>query len=184
MSESRSSPTPYLDQLEIWLNSNDFSDKTIELYKMAATRWMEHSEPWADGWQVRSIQWRKSLTKKALKTQAVFVGAAKSFIEWLIEEKMLEGRNPLASVKFRGLNTEYTRRRALTDEEVGHLLGTCDLETELGLRENAVLMVMLHTALRIGAIAKFLIEDIEKRGDVWIVQYQGKGQQSKARIKV
>jgi site-specific recombinase XerD len=177
-------PAAFTDQLELWLHANDFSDNTITLYEMSARRWLTFSRPWVEGWPVRSIQWRKSLTKRALKTQAVMVGAAKGYIDWLMEEKVLDGRNPLASVRFRGLNREYSRRRALTDDEVGQLLAMCDRKTELGLRDNAVLMIMLHTALRIGAISKFDIEDVQKRGDVMIVNYQGKGQQSKARFKV
>jgi site-specific recombinase XerD len=186
MRVSEAPPAAFTDQLELWLNSNDFSDNTIVLYGTAARQWLSFAMPWQEGWPVRSIQWRKSMAKakKALKTQAVFVGAAKGYIDWLMDEKVLEGRNPLASVKFRGINQQYGRRRPLTDDEVRMLLALCDRKTVIGLRDNAVLMIMLHTALRIGAISKFDVEDIEKRGDLMVVNYQGKGQQSKARFKV
>lgn len=177
-------PTVFQAQLELWLNSNDYSDSTIKLYGIGATRWMKHARPWADGWQVRSIQWRKTLTNKAMKTQAAFVGAAKLFVNWLIEEKLLDGRNPLATVKFRGMSSDFTHRRSLTNAEVKMLFATCDLNTVGGIRDSAILKVMLYTALRIGAISGFEIEDIEDRGDIFFVKYQGKGQQSKARQKV
>ena len=177
-------PTAFTDQLEVWLHANDFSDKTIYVYSTAADRWLRYARPWEERWQVRSIQWRKSMTHMALKTQSVFVSAAKGFIGWLIDADVLHGKNPLMSVKFRGLSQNSTKRRALSDNEVKQLLSLCDLHTDTGLRDRAILMIMLHTALRIGGISMFLVEDIEKRGELWVVKYQGKGQQSKARVKV
>lgn len=176
-------PAEYIEQLEEWLQSNDFSDSTIELYRYAAQLWMEHARPWEDGWRVRSMDWRKSITDKAQKTQAVYCSGAKSFAAHLIDKRLIEGQNPFHSVRIRGL-TDSVNRRALTDDEVRALLRSCDLQTDIGLRDHALLVTLLHTALRIRAVAGFLLEDIEKQGNLWIVRYQGKGQRSKARSKV
>jgi site-specific recombinase XerD len=184
MRASETPPPAFSEQLEIWLHSNDYSDNTIALYHRAALGWLTFSHPWEDGWQMRSIEWRRSLNRHALKTQAVFVGAAKGFVDWLMDEKILTGRNPLASVRFRGLKAEALKRRALSDDEVGRLLGSCDQTTDKGFRDYTILNVMLHTALRIGAVSRFDIEDVERRGDLHVVNYQGKGQTSKTRIKV
>jgi len=178
-------PAEFVNHVQLWLGSRDYSDKTIALYKMAVERWMACAHPWDDPlWPSKSITWRKSLTDKALKTQSVFVGAAKGFVDWLIVNKHLEGQNPFDSVKFRGLASEYMHRRALTDEEVGNLLGSCDLHEVNGLRDNAILTIMLHTALRIGGVAGIDIQDVEKQGDLWVVHYEGKGQPGKTRVKV
>lgn len=177
-------PAAFLDQLHVWLQSNDFSDNTIKLYAFSVNKWLRFVSPWKDRWQIRSIEWRKSLTGLALKSQSVMVGAAKSFVEHLLEEGVLEGRNPFLKVKFRGLATAYMHRRSLSDDEVKKMFRSCDLNTEEGLRDHTVLMIMLHTAIRIGGVSSICVEDVEKQGDYWVVKYQGKGQRSKDKIKV
>ena len=182
--DAAGSPDGFYDQLKFWVNTHDFSDKTVGVYSMAARKWIEFARPWEPMWEVRSIEWRKSMQQFALKTQALFVGAAKLFVNHLIRTGMLHGENPLATVRFRGTSTDYVRRRALTDEEVRNLLASCDLRTETGLRDHTILKIMLHVALRIGSVASICVEDVKRRGDVWTVTYLGKGQRSKVLTKV
>jgi integrase/recombinase XerC len=177
-------PAVFKDHLDTWIHSNDFSANTIKLYTDAATRWLAQVKPWEERWPVRSIEWRHSLEELALKTQAVFVGAAKGFVDYLLDLGAITGRNPFNSVRFRGLATSYMHRRSLTDEEVQKLFASCDLKTDLGLRDHTILMIMLHTALRIGGVSRINVEDIELRGDMWVVKYQGKGGRDKSRVKV
>lgn len=178
-----SEETSFSDMLDDWLASNDFSDATGRTYRDSVKGFLSYCKPWKGSWQRSAIAWRKSLEQSAVQTQRVYVAAAKGYCNWCIMRGLLDGPNALDSVRFRGA-TNQSKRRALTDDEVDKLLASCDRKTPVGLRDYAVLMVSLHTAVRISGVAGLCIEDIEKREGVMVMRYQCKGHRAKDRQKV
>lgn len=166
--------------MDAWLDSSDFTDSTRRIYTRAARSWLLKAQPWGDNWRTKSVLWKKGLSDLALRSQCVFLAAARSFANWLIEENVLEGKNPFDSMRVKGLHASMANRRALTNEEVKRLLDFCDSGTDVGMRDRAALMIMLHMALRIGSVVAVDIEDIEQHGEYVVLKHRGKGQAAKA----
>ncbi len=53
--------------------------------------------------------------------------------------------------------------KALPADQVAALLASCDLETEVGQRDSAILTVLSRLGLRIGEVARLRLEDIDWR---------------------
>lgn len=177
-------PQEFLDALQEWFDVSDFADHTMLAYRGATLQWMRTAHPWESGWEKRSMQWSDSLNGRALKTKALYVGAARLFVDFLLDERIVTSRrNPLSRVKLRKVSSSGIKRRALTDDEVRLLIDSCDLGTVLGVRDRCIIRVMIYTALRISAVAGIMIEDLFMSKDRWYVVYQAKGQQSKQRNK-
>jgi len=170
--------------MEEWLYTNDFSEKTISAYRLGATSMAKATEPWKqDRWARRAIEWRRSLTSYAIGTQRLYVTGARLFVDVCIEKGLIEGKNPFATVHFKGAAGAGQKKRSLTDAEVKQLLDTCDMETRSGLRDYVVLMLSLHTAIRIGGMSNVCVEDFSKEGDVAVLRYLCKGHTAKDRMR-
>lgn len=177
-------PDRYSSALDTWLSDNDFADTTRLVYDHAVTSWLKFARPWSAGWEKRTIQWSASLDSRALKTKALYVGAAKKFLERLRQDGVTKSpRNPLYTVRFRKTKSSGIKRRALTDDEVKALVASCDTGTILGMRDLCILRIMLYTALRIAAVAGIMIGDLFRSKGTWYVIYKAKGQNSKQRNK-
>lgn len=105
-----------------------------------------------------------------------YLAAVKLFFQWTAQEGLYP--NVADRVKGAKLDTEH-KKDYLTTKQVARLLGTIDRSTLKGLRDYAMLSVMVTTGLREISIVRADIGDIRTAGDAVALFYQGKGHEEK-----
>ena len=106
-----------------------------------------------------------------------YLEAVKLFFQWTEQERLYP--NIAAHIKGAKLDSEY-KRDYLTTKQVSKLLDAIDTSTLKGLRDYAVLSLMVTTGLRTISIVRADIGDIRTAGDSVALYYQGKGHEEKA----
>lgn len=176
---SVSKQSKFYTLLNDFIEGNDFSEHTKRAYKTAITRFLEYAKPWdSKGWMQRATKWRSTLDL-APSSQFLYVVAARRYLGECVYKKLIS-ENPLSRVRVK-VEAYGIPRRNLTDEEVGKLLKTATGDGLLQVRDSAIIILMLHTGIRIGAVAEVRIEDInlvpgEKTA---VLKYKCKGHKGK-----
>ena len=67
----------------------------------------------------------------------------------------------------------------LTDDEIKRLLGSINTRTPYGMRNYAILMVLLDTGLRLSELCGLTLEDVHLDGKHCFVKVMGKGQKER-----
>ena len=134
-----------------------FSDRAVmhpnDVDREAIRRW---GASLYDGWSPATIK------------QAVC--AARSFFSWLHEE------GELAIDPSRALRVPHVPRRvqrAVTAEEVRAMMGGCDLCTPKGVRDLALLHVLVDTGLRASEVCRLMVAGLDLEGRVLAVTIKG-----------
>jgi site-specific recombinase XerD len=92
------------------------------------------------------------------------------FFNFLVEEKRL-GQNPMAPIK--PPRTPKTLIKPLSVDQLRQLLDLCDDNAFLGLRNKAIILIFLDTAIRLSEMANMQIRDLDlERG---VIKIMGKG---------
>lgn len=105
----------------------------------------------------------------------LYLSAVSSFFNSGIERGLMK-ENPVDGIK-RTSVSPYGRATYLSIErgEDLKLLGNIDSSTEKGLRDRAMILVMLTTAVRVSAIADAVSDDIMNLNGQWYLVYRNKG---------
>jgi integrase len=105
----------------------------------------------------------------------LYLSALSSFFNSGIERGLLK-ENPVDGIK-RNSVSPYGRATYLNVErgEDLKLLGGIDTSNEKGLRDRAMILVMLTTAVRVSAIADAIVDDITNINGQWYLMYRNKG---------
>jgi len=106
-----------------------------------------------------------------------YLAAVKLFFQWTEREGLYP--NVADRVKGAKLDTEH-KKDYLTTKQVARLLGAIDRSTLKGLRDYAMLSLMVTTGLRTISVIRADIGDIRTAGDAVALFYQGKGHEEKA----
>ncbi len=119
-------------------------------------------ERWASDWH---------RSKVALSPSSVhgYVRSLKAFCTWLVEEGELE------ETPFRKVKTPSVPKRQpvpLTDEELQALLAACPRNELAGVRDAALILVLLDTGLRLSEVLRIQPDSITPTGSLRII---GKG---------
>ena len=94
----------------------------------------------------------------------------KRFFNWLVDEGVLSV-SPMANMKTP--HVPIVMVQPFPVEDLQALLALCDKKTFLGIRNRAIILVFLETAIRLKELANIQIEDIDfNRG---IIKVMGKG---------
>jgi len=102
------------------------------------------------------------------------IGATRSFFRFLFEEGRLE-MHPAQALRSIRLGPPLAPKH-LTVAEVQRLLSLPDIETPVGRRDNAVLMLLYNTGLRVGELCALSREDVRLPAEDWgALQVVGKG---------
>ena len=64
-------------------------------------------------------------------------------------------------------------------DQVARLLTSIDVSTKIGLRDRAVLAVLIYTAARVGAVAKLTLKSVKHDGSQYTLRFSEKGGKSR-----
>ena len=117
------------------------------------------------------------LTTHKPTTVQIYLESVKIFFRWTAQE----GLYPNIADRVKGVRLDKEHKKDyLTTAQVKRLLSSIDRTTVQGLRDYAILSLMVTTGLRTISIINANIEDIRTAGDSTALYYKGKGHNEKA----
>ena len=165
---------------ERWTSFIDASPKTVETYSKNIRRFFAYlqsngiTQPQRD-----DILSYRDYLKTHYKPTTVqgYLAAVKLFFQWTEQEGLYP--NVAQRIKGAKLDTEH-KRDYLTTRQVGRMLDAVERDSITGLRDYALLSLMVTTGLREISVASANIGDIRAAGDSTALYYRGKGHEEKA----
>jgi integrase/recombinase XerC len=131
--------------------------------------------------RVRDVErYRRYLVRiRQLKPASVatYMTALRRFCQYLVERGVLQ-RNPARRVPGARRPQQHSRM-FLTVEELRKLLESIETNTLQGLRDRALVLMMLGCACSEHELARATVGDIRRRGRLRFIYVQGKGKQAK-----
>lgn len=105
----------------------------------------------------------------------LYLSAVSSFYNFAQERHLVE-ENPTDGVKRHSINP-YGKATYLNIDKGQdlQLLRGIDTDTEKGLRDKAIVLLMLTTAIRVGAVSDATVGDITDLNGQWYLMYRNKG---------
>ncbi|WP_376797250.1 tyrosine-type recombinase/integrase [Thermogemmatispora sp.] len=110
----------------------------------------------------------------ALSTFVLHVSLIKAFFRWCHEERLLDS-DP--SGRLRKPKLEKRVKLTLRPEQVEALLGACDVSTRDGLRDYAIVAVLLDTGIRVSELVGLELSDLDLRHRC--LKVRGKGRKER-----
>lgn len=163
-----------------WTSYIDASPKTVDTYRKNIKRFFVYLMENGITQPTREtvVAYRDYLKEEHKPTTVQgYLAAVKLFFQWTAQEGLYP--NVADRVKGAKLDTEH-KKDYLTTKQVARLLGAIDRSTLKGLRDYAILSVMVTTGLREISIVRANIGDIRAAGDTIALYYQGKGHEEKS----
>jgi len=168
------------DLFERWTAFIDAAPKTIQTY----TRNIKQFSEWlrVNGITAPTredvLRFREELkAEHKPATVQAYITAIKLFFRWTASEQLYPDiSDKIKSVKVdAGYKKDY-----LTSVQARAVLESIDRSSESGLRDYAILCLMLTTGLRTISVINANIDDLRTLGDITVLYYQGKGHTEKA----
>lgn len=124
------------------------------------------------------ISYRESLKARGLKPTSVqnYITASRLFFQWTEQERIYP--NVAAHVKGAKLDREH-KKDYLTTSQCKRVLGGIDRSSPIGLRDYAVVSLVITGALRTIEVSRADIGDLRTLGDMTVLYIQGKGRDEK-----
>ena len=163
-----------------WTSFIDASPKTVDTYSKNIKRFFVYlAENGITQPQREDIVAYRDYLKEDHKPTTVqgYLAAVKLFFQWTEQERLYP--NVAQRVKGAKLDTEH-KKDYLTTKQVNRLLGAVDRDSLKGLRDYAILSLMVTTGLREVSVVNANIGDIRTAGDAVALFYKGKGHEEKA----
>ncbi len=168
------------DLFSRWTSYIDASPKTVETYSKNIRRFFAYlMENGITQPQREDIVAYRDFLKLEHKPTTVqgYLAAVKLFFQWTQQE----GLYPDIAQRVKGAKLDTGHKKDyLTTKQVTRLLGAIDRTTLKGLRDYAMLSVMVTTGLREISIVRADIGDIRAAGDAVALYHKGKGREEKA----
>ena len=169
------------DNLSLRVEAADIKQDTAITYLRGVKKfviWLGGERPTAD----IILTWKAELLKANNKISSVnaWLAGLRSFFGWLAErgEIPFNPTQAIKGAKRRGANDAHSRE-LLTDREVTRLLAQPDRNTKEGVRDYAMLNIMLYTGARGIELHRADIGDLRTYDGALIFQAQGKGHDEK-----
>lgn len=169
------------DNLNLRVEAQEIKQDTAVSYVRGVTKfieWMGNEQPSPE--TIR--RWKANLLKAEKKTASVntWLAGLRSFFSWLAEVGQIPF-NPAQAIpgaKRRGANDHHARE-LLTDREVIRLLAQPNRETREGVRDYAILCIMVYAAARGIELHRSDLSDLKSMGGALVLHVQGKGHDEK-----
>ena len=132
-------------------------------------------------------EWRAHLARRYRpRTVNRKLAAVRAFLAWAYERGLAPGPPP----RIRGVREQTTAPRWLTKQEETRLLREAeravlaaermsDAAVFRAVRNLALLVLMLHTGLRVGEVERLRLSDVEQNGRTWRLRVRGKGRKER-----
>lgn len=162
-----------------WLAYIDVRPKTVETYRKAIKQFFNYmyeneiSQPTRED----IIAFRDSLkdTHKPTTVQT-YLTATKLFFQWLEQEGIYHN----VAQHIKGVKIEKGHKKDyLTSKQSHKVLETVDTTTLKGLRDYAIVALMLTTGMRTIEVERADVTDLRTLGDSTVLYLQGKGRDEK-----
>lgn len=183
------SMTAYFYRYLEWMRIKNFSPRTSELKR----KYLSHFLHWSDE---RSIKRPGDVTKPMIeryqrylyhyrkksgeplsfRSQAGYLGSVRSFFRWLSRENYIL-YNPASEIEL-PKQPKCLPKHVLTEDETEVILSLPDIQTELGIRDRAMLEVLYSTGIRRMELVNLSLYDIDKTAGTVLVRL-GKGQKDR-----
>lgn len=172
---------PWQEALGLRVQAQELKQDTAITYRRGVVKflhWLAGKRPCTD--IIRA--WKADLLNNNVKPSSVniWIAGLRSFFGWLFEQGEVPF-DPTQAIK--GASRKGTARRhvreSLTDREVTRLLEQPNRETREGVRDYAMLCLMLYTAARGIELHRADIEDLKTMDGALVLQVQGKGHYEK-----
>lgn len=164
-----------------WVSYIDAAPKTVETYTKAIKRFAAYLDEKGITHPLRSdiISYRDELkeTHKPATVQG-YITAVKLFFRWTEQEGIYP--NIADRVKGAKIDSAEYKKDYLTSAQTANLLESIERDSLKGLRDYALLALMVTTGLRTVSVIRANIGDIKAAGDTMALYYQGKGHEEKA----
>lgn len=123
------------------------------------------------------LAWRAQLDSRGLAGATIRrkLAALASLFDHLLENNAVAGGNPVHGVKRPRIETNEGKTPALGDDQAKLLLTAPDGWTLKGIRDRAILAVLLYHGLRREEAAQLMTADLQERRGIKHLQVRGKG---------
>lgn len=164
-----------------FINYLDAAPKTVETYAKALRRlhaFFSHNGITRPD-RADILAFRDELTASGYKPSTIqnYIVAARLFFAWAAQAGVYP--NIAEHVKGAKLDRDY-KRDFLTSGQVKALLASVDRDSLQGLRDYAMLTLMITGGLRTIEVSRANIEDLRALGDSRVLYIQGKGKEERA----
>lgn len=169
------------DMFTRWTAFIDGSPKTIETYTKAVRRFFEYMQDNNITRPAREdiISYREYLlTDHKPTTVQLYLVGVKQFFKWTAS--LGEYPNIADKVKGAKLDRKHFKKDYIPSKQVASLLQGIDRSSLKGMRDYAIISLMVTTGLRTISVVNANIEDIRPAGENMALYYQGKGYNDKA----
>lgn len=170
-----------LEMFDRWRAFIDGSPRTVDTYTKAVRRFYHYMQENHISRPAREdiISYREYLlTDHKPTTVQLYLVGVKQFFKWLAS--MGEYPNIADKVKGAKLDRKHFKKDYIPSKQVARLLDSIDRDNLKGLRDYAILSLMVTTGLRTISVINANIEDIRPAGEQMALYYQGKGYNDKA----
>ena len=123
------------------------------------------------------LAWRSQFEQRGLSGATIRrkLAALASLFDHLLDANAVAGGNPVHGVKRPKIETNEGKTPALGDHQAKALLEAPDPATLQGLRDRAVLAVLLYHGLRREEAARLYVQDMQERRGIKHLRVHGKG---------
>lgn len=151
--------------------------------RMAYLRAVKKFFAWVEGRNLTLVQIRplhvaayiEALSKeRSAPTVKQNLAAIRMLFDYLVIGQVVE-MNPAAAVRGPSYSTKKGKTPVLDTDEARQLLDSIDTTNVVGLRDRAVIGLMVYTFARVGALAAMNVEDYFPQGKRWWVRLHEKG---------
>lgn len=170
------------EAFDSWIKYLDASPKTVQTYTRSIRQfivWLAENgitRPVRE--DIRAYRDYLAATGRKPATVAGYLMAVKQFFSWAEEIGLYP--NIAKGVRLvEKIDTRTHKHGYLTSKQVQRLLGQIERDSLKGLRDYAMIALMVTTGLRTISVSLATIEDIRPAGDYAALYYQGKGHSEK-----
>ncbi|MDS5759140.1 tyrosine-type recombinase/integrase [Streptococcus pneumoniae] len=168
------------EAFERYISYLDASPKTVETYTKALRQFFKYLSVHGIKQPKREdvIAFRDDLKASGLKPTTVqnYITATRIFFKWTEQE----GLYPNIAEHIKGAKLDKNHKKDyLTSRQAKEVLSNVDKETEEGLRNYAILSLMVTGGLRTIEVSRADVEDLRTLGENTVLFVQGKGREEK-----